>query len=199
MEKTKFYRIKDEIRILGIDDASFNLYQDKKTMLIGAIFRGGSFLDGVLKTEVEIDGTDSTYQIIEMIKNTKHKDIRIIMLDGLGFAGFNLVDLELLFKETRLPVITVVRQMPNFDAIKSAIKNLENKEFYYNCIEKAGKPKQVETQPGKFIYIQYTGITFSDATKIVRLSSTRSLIPEPIRVAHLIATGVALGESRGGA
>jgi len=33
----------------------------------------------------------------------------------------------------------------------------------------------------------------------VKLSSTRSLIPEPIRVAHLIASGVALGESRGGA
>jgi len=37
------------------------------------------------------------------------------------------------------------------------------------------------------------------AEYIVKLSSTRSLIPEPIRVAHLIASGVALGESMGGA
>jgi uncharacterized protein len=33
--------------------------------------------------------------------------------------------------------------------------------------------------------------------KIIRLSSTRGNIPEPLRVAHLIATGIILGESRG--
>ncbi len=199
MENVRFYRIKDEVRILGVDDAPFDLYSDDRVMLIGTVFRGGSWLDGVLKTEVEVDGMDSTDRISEMVRKTKHHDLRVIMLDGLGFAGFNLVDIEQLFKETKLPVIVVVRQMPDFKAIDKAIENLEHREFYRKCLEKAGKPKKVETKPGKYIHIQHRGIEFNDAAEIVKLSSTRSLIPEPIRVAHLIASGVALGESRGGA
>ena len=199
MDTVKFYSIKNEIRILGIDDGPFDLYNDKTTIIIGAIFRGGTWLDGILKTEVEIDGSDATNKIAGMVRETKHKDIRIIMLDGLGFGGFNLVDIKKLFKETRIPVITIVRKMPDFEAIKNVMKNLKNCEFYSKCIENAGEPMRVETRPGKYIYIQHKGIRFSDAEKIVRLSATRSLIPEPIRVAHLIASGVILGESRGGA
>ena len=199
MDTVKFYSIKNEIRILGIDDGPFDLYNDKTTIIIGAIFRGGTWLDGILKTEVEIDGSDATNKIAWMVRETKHKDIRIIMLDGLGFGGFNLVDIKKLFKETRIPVITIVRKMPDFEAIKNVMKNLKNCEFYSKCIENAGEPMRVETRPGKYIYIQYKGIRFSDAEKIVRLSVTRSLIPEPIRVAHLIASGVVSGESRGGA
>jgi hypothetical protein len=35
------------------------------------------------------------------------------------------------------------------------------------------------------------------AARIIQITSTRSNIPEPLRVAHLIATGIVLGESRG--
>jgi len=38
-----------------------------------------------------------------------------------------------------------------------------------------------------------------DAEEIIRLSTTRSAIPEPVRVAHLIAAGVVTGESKGNA
>ena len=202
MNPVKFYRVKDEVRILGIDDAPFDLYRSKKTSLVGAIFRGGSFLDGVLRTEIKIDGTDATKKIISMVKKTRHKDLRVIMLDGLTFGGFNTADIEEIFKKTKLPVIVIIRQMPDFKQIKIALKKTRDKENYAlraQCIEKAGKPKKIETKKGKFIYIQYHGIKFEDARKIVKLSATRSLIPEPLRVAHLIATGITLGESRGGA
>ncbi len=194
----KFYSIKDEVRILGVDDAHFNLRKDKKAMLVGVVFRGGSYMDGVLRTDVTVDGTDSSDRLIELVNGAKFKDIRVVMLDGLGFAGFNLVDLERFFRETGLPVIAVVRDMPDFKSIEAALENLKNKEHCLECIRKAGRPRKIESMPGKHIYIQHKGISFEDAKKIVRLSSTRSNIPEPLRVAHLIASGIALGESRGG-
>jgi len=199
MKEVKFYSLKKEIRILGIDDAPFDFRKDKETMLIGTVFRGGEWLDGILRTEVKVDDNDATDTIIEMVKRCKFKDLRVIMLDGLGFAGFNLVDMARVFKETKLPVIVVVRKMPDFKKIKKAIKNLQHAEFYNDCIKKAGIPQKVETKKNKFIHIQFHGLRFEDAERIVKLSSTRSLIPEPIRVAHLIASGVALGESRGNA
>ncbi|ODS37572.1 hypothetical protein BEH94_10125 [Candidatus Altiarchaeales archaeon WOR_SM1_SCG] len=199
MENIKFYEIKKEIRILGIDDASFNLYEDKKTILIGAIFRGGEWLDGVLKTEVTIDGNDATEKIAGMVKNTRHKDLRVIMLDGITFGGFNVANIKKIYEETGLGVIVVVRKLPDFEEIEKVIKRYDYYEERKEGIRAAGIPRKVETRPGNFIYIQCKGIKFEDAEYIVKLSSTRSLIPEPIRVAHLIASGVALGESRGGA
>ena len=196
-DNIKFYKIKDEIRILGIDDSPFDLYNDKTALVIGTIFRGGNWLDGVLRTEVTVDGTDATEKILQMVKKTKHKDLRIIMIDGITLGGFNVVNIKKLFEKTGLGVIVVVRHKPNFRQIKQVLNNLKDGEKRWDYMQIAGEPKKVETKPGKFIYIQNYGINDSDAKKIVKLSSTRSLIPEPIRVAHLIGSGIILGESRG--
>jgi len=150
----RFYSIKDEIRILGIDDGPFDIHRKGKALIVGVIYRGGKFLDGILRTEVTIDGTDSTEKIAEMVCRSKYKDIRVIMLDGLGFAGFNLVDIDELFKKTGLPVIAVVRNMPDFPAIKKALDNTENREYCLSCIKKAGRPEKAMTKDKKHIYIQ---------------------------------------------
>jgi endonuclease V-like protein UPF0215 family len=38
--------------------------------------------------------------------------------------------------------------------------------------------------------METAGISLPDAKKIVELTSTRSSFPEPLRVAHLIASGI---------
>jgi endonuclease V-like protein UPF0215 family len=43
---------------------------------------------------------------------------------------------------------------------------------------------------GTKIYLELAGISLADAQKIIRLTSTRSCLPEPLRVAHLIASGI---------
>jgi endonuclease V-like protein UPF0215 family len=196
-ERVKFYKVKEEIRILGIDDAPFTFEEDQTVMIVGAIFRGGTWLDGVMSSSITVDGDDATEKIIEMVKNTRHKDLRIVMLDGLTFGGFNMVDIQRVYEEGGLPVIVIVRNHPNFEDIKEALKNLENAEKRYEYIRKAGEPHRTETKKGNYIYIQIAGIELEDAQEIVRLSATRSLIPEPIRAAHLIGQGIVLGESRG--
>lgn len=196
MKEARFYRIKDEIRILGLDDGPFKR-GDEKTLLVGTIFRGGSFLDGVVSTEVEVDGLDATEKVVQLITKCKFRDLRVVMLDGLGFGGFNLVDIKRVCDEAGLPVIAVVRDFPDFGEIDKALDNLDDKRKRLEIIKNAGEPRRVETRRGKFIFMQHNGINEDDAEEIVKLSSTRSLIPEPIRVAHLIAQGIVLGESRG--
>lgn len=192
----KFYRIKDEVRILGLDDGPFRR-TDRDVLVVGTVFRGGRWVDGIMSTRVLVDGLDSTGRIAELVLSCRFKDLRIIMLDGLAFGGFNLVDIHRLSEETQLPVIAVVRDMPDFKEIKNALKNLPESDYRWSLIEKAGKPIKVETKPGKFIHIQYAGIIEEQAVEIVKLSATRSMLPEPIRVAHLIARGVTTGESKG--
>ncbi|MFH7882614.1 MAG: DUF99 family protein, partial [Candidatus Aenigmatarchaeota archaeon] len=52
--------IKSEIRVLGFDDSAFEKNSESLVPVIGVVFRGGKFLDGVLKTEVKVDGLDAT-------------------------------------------------------------------------------------------------------------------------------------------
>ena len=97
-------RIKPEIRILGIDDGFF-LKGDKETLLVGVVFRGGFWLDGILSTQVAVDGMDATEKIIEMVMSSRYDDLRVIMLSGITVAGFNTIDITDLNRQTGLPVI----------------------------------------------------------------------------------------------
>ena len=102
-----------------------------------------------------------------------------------------------IFEKTGIPIIVIMRKFPNFEKIKKALLRFDDHEKRWNSILDAGKVFKIENKEP--IYIQINGIDFVDAKEIVSLSTTRSAIPEPIRVAHLIASGVETGESRGNA
>lgn len=192
----KFRAIKREIRIIAWDDGPFEFKTKGKDILVGVIFRGGHFIDGLLKTEIEIDGFDATEKITEKILKTRHKDLRVVMLDGITFAGFNIVDIKEIYEKTKLSVIVVNRKKPNLQRFVSLIKQMPNPEKRLRCVESAG-PVYFTSVKNKNIYFQCYGITKEDASKIIKETSTMSLIPEPLRVAHLMATGFVLGESVG--
>jgi uncharacterized protein len=197
-DNKKFRIIKQEIRILGVDDSPFPSHTTEEVLLVGTVFRAGNWLDGVLSTYIHGDGTDGTEKIAEMVKNSRNLgQLGVIMLDGITFAGFNLVNIRQIFESTGIPVIVIMRKIPNFDRIKKALKRFDDWEARWENVIEAGKVYKVDSQEP--IYMQIYGIGKEDAEDIVKLSTTRSAIPEPLRVAHIIAAGIITGESRGSA
>ena len=192
MKQKSFRVIKPEIRVIGVDDSPFVPHTKGQVPIIGVVFRGGYWLDGVMHTKIAVDGFDSTEKIVAMITSSPHyKQLRVIMLNGVTFAGFNIVDVKALNAGTKLPVMTVTREKPDLAKIRKALKNLPKSQERWNTILNAGEPFEVPTRRGKKkIYMQVIGISRDDAQKILRLTSTRSNIPEALRVAHLIASGV---------
>jgi len=188
----KFRQIKSEIRILGIDDSVFAPHTKGKADIIGVVYRGGQWLDGIMRTQIEIDGLDATEKIATMIQNSPHYDqLRIIMLDGITYAGFNIVDIKKLYKKTGLPVITVTREEPNLEDIEKALRNLSQYERRWRIVKNTGQTFKVQTREGEEpVHVQVAGISESDAEKILKKTSTRSNIPEALRVAHIIASGL---------
>jgi endonuclease V-like protein UPF0215 family len=184
--------IKPEIRVLGVDDGPFTPHVKGQVPVIGVVFRGGYWLDGVMHTKIALDGFDATHKTSSMITSSPHyKQLRVIILNGITFAGFNIVDIKTLNASTKLPVITVTRRKPNLTAIHKALKNLPKSQERWNTVLSTGEIFEVPTRSGKKkIYMQVVGISKDDAQKILRLTSTRSNIPEALRVAHLIASGV---------
>ena len=192
MVSKKFRVIKPEIRVLGVDDGVFTPHVKGFVPVVGVVFRGGYWLDGVMHTKVEVDGFDATEKIASMIINSPHhKQLRVIMLNGITFAGFNVVNIKELSKEVKLPVIAVTREQPNFTEIREALKNLPESEERWKAIQSAEKMFEVSTRSeNEKVYMQTSGILEEDARKILQLTSTRSSVPEALRVAHLIASGI---------
>ena len=190
MEVKGFRVIKSEIRVLGVDDGKFVPHTKGAVIVVGVVFRGGCWLDGVMHTQVELDGFDATEQIASMINSSPHcKQLRLVMLNGITFAGFNVVDIKKLNLATKLPVIALTRDKPDLEAIRNAVNNLPKSEERWNMILEAGEIHEVCCH-GKQIYMELSGISLVDAREIVELTSTRSSFPEPLRVAHLIASGI---------
>jgi endonuclease V-like protein UPF0215 family len=189
--------VKEEIRILGIDDGPFSR-DDKEVIVIGVVFRGGEFLNGVLRTYVSIDGLDATEKLSSMINSSKHKQqIKVVMLDGITLGGFNVVDVKKLYSETKIPIIVINRKVPDLKSIKRALeKNFDDFEKRWKMVLNAGKIKQMKL--GKFsIYYQNVGVDDEETEEIILTSLRHAQIPEPLRVAHIIASGIVKGESNG--
>ena len=186
--------VKPEIRIIGIDDSPL---VSKDILVAGAIMRGGGWLDGVLSTHIEKDGMDATQRLAAMITESRHySQIRVAMLNGVTFGGFNVVDIEALHDLTRLPVIAVMRKRPDMESISRALQNLSEPGLRYEAIQKAGPISEVRTKwRGGPVFFQCKGIEMNDAARLIVDTAVHSRLPEPVRVAHIIATGIVLGES----
>jgi uncharacterized protein len=189
LEAKDFRVIKSEIRVLGVDDGKFIPHNQGIVNVVGVVFRGGRWLDGVMHTTISIDGFDATEQIASMINSSPHcKQLRLVMLNGITFGGFNVVDLNRLNLATKLPIIALTRGKPDLEAIHDAINNLSKPEERWEMILAAGKIREMHCR-GTKIYAELAGISEIDAREVVELTSTRSSFPEPLRVAHLVASG----------
>ena len=178
---------KKEIRIIGWDD-TLHTHKTKSVKLIGVIFRGASFMDGMLSIKVEKDGTDATAKLANTIKNSRHFDqLKVIMLDGITFGGFNIIDIKELNMQTGLSVIAIQRKRPNVAEFKSAIKKVfKDWKTRLAMVQSAGELKMF-AKGGKSFWYQQAGATEDYVNAILELTTIRGNIPEPLRIAHLIA------------
>ena len=189
--------LKSEIRILGFDDGAFAPRSKDPVFVIGVIYRGGKILDGALTTAVTVDGMDATDKIAKLINQSRHKpQLKVIMFDGITLGGFNVVDIKKIHSKTGIPVIVINRKHPNLMKVKKALENFEDGKKRWKMILKAGKIKEFDFDSKK-VYYQNVGIDDYQTEEVIKLSTTRGCIPEPLRVAHLLATAIVRGESYG--
>jgi len=179
------------LRILAIDDGAFKPKQKGKALLVGVISRQADRIEGILSTSVKVDGLDSTKKIIKMLQESRFKkEVDFLILNGINFAGFNLVDLPLLSKELGIPAIAVLRKKPRMQKIEHALSNFPDKKKRMQLIEKAGEIFKADK-----VFFQCQGAEPETIKTVLAATVKYSSLPEPLRLAHLIASGISLGES----
>lgn len=181
-----------EFRVVGVEDGGFSkklLGRGIQKALFVCVLLRGKWINNFQARMITVDGLDATENLISMLR---HWSFDTVMLAGVSFAGFNLVDPTIVFEEFNIPVIVISRTKPNNIAVKNALrKHFEDWRVRWNVFEKLGSVYEVvsmSTEPP--VYVEVIGTELDWASKLIRATSVCCRIPEPIRVARLVARGL---------
>lgn len=188
--------MKDQVRVLGIDDSPFK-FGDRTSLVVGALVRAPSYLEAVMRTEVEVDGDDATDRLVEMVSGSRYREqIRLVLVDGIALAGFNVLDLESFHRRSGMPVATVTRDAPDLGEIESALRgHFDDWSRRLSLVTR--HPLRALDTGHKPIYASVLGMEWPEFSQLVRATTVRGAVPEPVRMAHLMAAAMTKGESRG--
>jgi hypothetical protein len=178
------------VRAVGFDDAPHRRGQSEPVGLAGVVCRNTRF-DGMVWDHIEPDGWDSGDVVAEMLERGKFlEQLDLVLLDGIAFGGFNVVDLPALAERLGLPCASVMRRRPDFEAIEAALSNLEGAERRLERMKEAGP-----IHPAGEVFCQVQGGSPETVVRAIERLTYRGHIPEPVRIAHLVGSAVATGES----
>ncbi len=182
------------VRVIGIDDGPFERSHRGDVRVVGAIYQGGDRLEGILSGRVRRDGRNATDQLVRMIGESRFRpQLHYVMLDGIALAGFNVVDLPRLSAELGLPAVVVCRTAPDLDAVRDALlDHVPGGKAKWALVRRAGPVHPIEG-----LHCQLAGLGPDEAAALIRLTRRHGKLPEPIRTAHLVATGIETGASHG--
>ncbi|MBN1665203.1 MAG: DUF99 family protein [Deltaproteobacteria bacterium] len=184
--------IKHFSNVIGFDDAPFPAGHRGTVQVVGTIFARLQ-MNGILIGRVKRDGTDAAEKLTALISQSKFaQTLQLIMLQGISLAGFNVVDVFFIHAELGLPLLVVSRRRLDMVAIRDALLKMRGGRRKWALIERLGP-----MEPVAQIYVQRLGLTLEQAATVVRQFSTAGHIPEPLRMAHLIAGAIVTGESSG--
>jgi len=173
---------------VGVEDGSFIKGRTKATHLVGVLFKGTE-IDNVRITRILVDGFDATQKLIKLI----HKwSFDAVFLAGVSFAGFNTIDPAIINETFKVPVIVVVRTKPNNKNVKWALqKHFKDWRRRWNVFSKLGSVYKVTPLSGERpLYVEVLGANIKWACNLIRALTVYGKIPEPLRVAKIIAHGL---------
>lgn len=182
--------MKKGIRVIAFEDSPIDR-KAGRDLIVGIIGRE-DIIEGLLSFYVDVDGSDATERIERAIRKSRfHDQIRLIALNGITLAGLNIVDIERLNRKLGFPVIGVTKARPNPKRLvhaiaTSGVKDSRSKKM---LMERLSKKLRI-ARHGDY-YVQSIGI---DKKEIGRVLPTSA---ELLRLAHIVASGVITGESKG--
>lgn len=161
-----------------------------KVYISGVVCAGTRF-EGMVWGQVQQDGWDATDIVCQLLIGRKFlPQLHIVLLDGIAFGGFNVVDLPLLSQRLALPCVAVMRRYPKLAAVEQAIHRLPEPERRLELLRRAGTI--YEYPPFCF---QVCGASPQVTYAVLQRLTDCGHVPEALRLAHLIGAAIVKGES----
>jgi hypothetical protein len=182
----RLHPFKKGLRVLGIAE-SFSRGAGKKSILTGVVVRKDLVIDGFAVTSVTVGGTDSTDAVIELFKSLGRTDVNLIMLNGCVIAWFNVIDLERVHQSLNLPLICVTYD--ESEGLEKYFREYfpEDWQQRLDVLNKNSGRNEVSLNTGYSIYEREIGIDHDEALKLLNMFTLQGSVPEPLRLARLLA------------
>jgi len=183
--------IKPASRCVGIDDGPFPPKTDDKVRYAPfiAVWLKGAHLQQLRTHWITVDGLDATRKAQLLLKDSR--DIPIL-LSGVTFGGFNLIDPWKIQKMTKAPVIAVIGSRPDNRAVKRALsRHFPDWKQRWDLVKSLGSLHHVRTMAGEGpVFFERFGCSTHEAGLILKSWAFVSRVPEPLRVAGILARGL---------
>jgi len=176
---------KKAIRALGIAESFKKSHE--QSVLAGVVMRSDMIIDGVAYTNATVRGDDATDAIIEMYSNLNRNDINFVMIGGLIISMYNIIDIERLWEKLKVPIVGVTFEESEGldDHIKRAFPDTWKDKL--DAYHKLGTREEIKLKTGHNVFVRAQGASTKSAKQAINKFLLQGAIPEPIRVARLIA------------
>src|SRR2546422_3084992 len=177
---------------IGIDDGPFlsrRLGGSKATLV--EVQRRGTSLVKVRTAWIGVDGFDAPGVASRMLSSLRARESPIL-LAGATFGAFNVRNPRMLLRKFRTPTIVVIGSRPDNRAVKRAlVRHFPDWRRRWRILSSLGPLRQAQTvQNESPLFYEAFGCGDDEARGILREWAYVSRIPEPLRVAGLVARGL---------
>ncbi|MGD2142545.1 MAG: DUF99 family protein, partial [Candidatus Bathyarchaeota archaeon] len=177
--------------LLGVEDGSFDAFNRNNHgyTLLCATTTYEDRITNIRLAKIEVDGFDATDRLVDIMEGIK---VDVVILGGVTFAGFNMIDPKRIHREFDVPVIVYSGKRPDNSAIMDALrKHFPDWKRRWSIVKALGQIHEVNTFAGEPpVYFEAIGCEAGWAEIILRNSAIISRIPEPVRVSGLVAKGL---------
>ena len=138
---------------------------------------------------IQVDGLDATDKLLYIMEGI---EVEVVILGGIAYGGFNIINPRIIHTETGLPIIVYLGVRPDNEGVLAALrKHFPDWERRWKIIEGLGESYSISVfREDPEIYFKVIGCAPEWAEVILKESARISRIPEPVRVAGLVARGV---------
>lgn len=179
--------------VLGIDDGPFEKHQPQPVPIVGVTMEGADLVESVALSAFPVDGAGATEFLARWVLGMRARaGLHAVVLGGITLAGLGIVEVAALAARVGKPVLAVSRRSTNRSELARALRaaGLEDR---LPLVREA--PRAFRVHDG--LWVSAAGVEREAAARILRATLRKAQLPEPLRLAHLIARALVLGESRG--
>lgn len=175
-------------RVVAVDDGAF-ARDDRVAPIAACVVSLPEYVESIRTGHVNVDGRDATRRVAALVRATGPiEGLRAVLLDGAVLGGFNVVDLDALERTLGLPVVAVTRRAPDLPRIRAALRKWFPRDGTARFRALTAHRLFPVPTAGEPLYATAVGCRRADAVALLRRSTVRGFWPEPLRLAHLVAS-----------
>jgi len=175
---------KPGLRVLGIAESFVR--SSPRSRLAGVVMRGDLRIDGLALSSITVSGDDATSGVLDIWRQLDRDDINAILLSGAVISWFNIIDIQQIFEVMKIPLACLTyEESPGLE--KYIMEYFPEPDHKLSLYHRLGQREMISLRTGHFVYIRALGMDAGQARVLLNKFTLDGRVPEPLRVARLMA------------